>query len=314
MQEAGSKRLGRSGKLALVMGGVAVLATGAAMAKNYGEWSTPVSAESGSDPSLNTAYNDGCPILSPDGLSLYMATNRGPAPNGIAPDIDIWVAHRDSTTSGWGAPQALPAPINSSSPDFCPTPVRGRGLFFVSKRTEPNGDIYFTRQRPDGEWEDPVRLGPNINSAEEEWSPSYFEDDQGRPVLYFSRTAPGTNKHKIYYSVNWGPAQEAAGDFPSGFSYARPNVRKDGLEMVFDSNRQGNGNQDVWTASRASTDDPWGPSRHLANVSSPNGNDTRASLSWDGSVLLVGTVRPGVTEGQADIYVSTRSKVRGNDD
>ena len=32
-----------------------------------------------------------------------------------------------------------------------------------------------------------------------------------------------------------------------------------------------------------------------------------------GLILLVGTVRPGVTEGQADIYVSTRSKVRGGD-
>ena len=42
----------------------------------FGDWITPVSAEVGSHPELNTPQNDGCPILSPDGLSLYMASNR----------------------------------------------------------------------------------------------------------------------------------------------------------------------------------------------------------------------------------------------
>ena len=291
----------------MAVAAAAIAGTGAVVAANLSAFGTPETAEQpGTDPSLNTAFNDGCPILSPDGLSLYMATNRG---NGV--DIDIWVARRESTTAPWGAPAALPAPINGPTEDFCPTPVRGRGLFFVSKREEPNGDIYFTKQRPNGSWEEPIRLGPEINSPAQEWSPSYFEDQQGRPVLYFSRNTPGTNSHDIYYSVNYGPAQLAQGGVNQGASDARPNVRKDGLEIVFDSDKQGNGNQDVWAASRASTSDPWGPAIHLAHLSSPNGNDTRASLSWDGTFLLFGTVRPGITEGQGDIYVATRSKVKG---
>ena len=48
--------------------------------------------------------------------------------------IDIWVAHRSSTDEGFGAPVNLGAPINSGANDFCPTPVRGKGLFFVSTR------------------------------------------------------------------------------------------------------------------------------------------------------------------------------------
>lgn len=306
-----------TGSLALTGTALAILAGGVAVAQTYTGWSPPVSAEVGSDPTLNTVFNDGCPILSPDGLSLYMATNRGKTPAGAATDIDIWVARRATTTDGWGAPEALPAPINGPTQDFCPTPVRGRGLFFVSKRHEPNGDIYFTRQRKDGSWEEPVRLGPEVNSSLEEWSPSYFEDEQGRPVLYFSRNTPGTNTHKIFTSVGtgsglqFGPAQEAKGGVQSAHSNARPNVRRDGREIVWDSNRQGNGNQDVWTATRASTSDDWGPAQHLLNISSQNGNDTRASLSWDGSLLLVGTVRPGITEGQGDIYVSSRDKDPG---
>lgn len=260
-------------------------------------WSTPVSAEIGSHPNLNTSSNDGCPILAPDGLELYMASNR-PGSTGL----DIWVAIRRRTTDGWSQPQRLPAPINSEVDDFCPTPVPGRGLFFVSRRDEPNGDIYFTQREGRG-WSTPVRLGPNINSSAQEWSPSYFVDQQGRPVLYFSSTRTGNQE--IFSSVDWAPATAVA-ELNTPSDDSRPNVRSDGKEIVFDSLRSPNlGGPDVWIATRPSTNHPWSPPQHLAVVSSPAA-DTRASLSWDGSILLVGSARSG-SEGQADIYVSRRT-------
>lgn len=274
---------------------------GAIAAKEYGGWSIPVSAETGSDDDLNTPSNDGCPILSPDGLSLYMASNR---PGSQA--LDIWVASRQSTTQGWGKPERLPAPINSEADDFCPTPVRGNRLFFVSRRAESNGDIYSTRLTREG-WETPVRLGPNINSSAQEWSPSYFEDDQGREVLYFSSTRSG--KQEIYASVNWGPAERIA-ELSAGGDAARPNVRRDGREIVFDSVRAPNlGGPDVWIATRPSTGADWSAPRHLAEVSS-NAADTRASLSWDGTIMLIGSGR-APNEGLADIFVTRRERLTG---
>jgi WD40-like Beta Propeller Repeat len=86
----------------------------------------------GNNSELNTAFPDGCPIQSPDGLSLYMATNRPGGGQGL---LDIWVARRETVDSPFGPPENLPAPINSAADDFCPTPVRGEGLFFVSRRT-----------------------------------------------------------------------------------------------------------------------------------------------------------------------------------
>lgn len=300
-------RSGRSARrfaLALLIG--AASAGVAAAVRTFGEWSAPVSAQQGSDPELNTASNDGCPILSPDGRSLYIASNR---PGGLGGQ-DIWVAYRRSTRQGWGPPVNLGAPVNSAADDFCPTPVRGKRLFFVSRRDEPNGDIYVADMRG-RRWEQPVRLGPEVNSPAQEWSPAYFKDDAGRDVLYFSSTRPGgPGGQDIWYSVDYGPAQLAPGALNTPFDDSRPNVRSDGREIVFDSTRPGTlGGPDLYSAARGSTAEPWPAATHLAALSSPAA-DTRASLSWDGSLLLLGSARDG-GEGQADVYVSSRERVRG---
>jgi hypothetical protein len=78
----------------------------------------------GNSSELNTPYLDGCPIQSPDGLSLYMASNR---PGGLGL-LDIWVSHRPSKDAPWGAPENLGEPVNSAADDFCPTPIAGGGL------------------------------------------------------------------------------------------------------------------------------------------------------------------------------------------
>ena len=275
-------------------------------AKTFGDWSLPVSAETpDSDPSLNTVFNDGCPILSPDGLSLYMATNR--PDDTPAADLNIWVARRATTTSGWGAPERLPAPINTAANEYCPTPVRGKRLFFVRAPVgTTNGDILLSRKHKDG-YDEPTLLGSEINTAAQEWSPAYYEDDAGNEVLYFSRTGP--NGHDIYASVNYGEAQPVP-ELNTPSDDARPNVRRDGREIVFDSTRPGTrGGPDLWSATRETASGPWSAPVHLTDLSS-TGSDTRASLSWDGTFLLHGSTRAG-SEGLADIYVSTRSRLTG---
>ena len=88
----------------------------------------------------------------------------------------------------------------------------------------------------------------------------------------------------------------------------RPNVRKNGLEVVFDSNRTGTlGGQDIWSSTRESVEDDWSTPIDLVTVNTPFA-ETRASLSWDGLTLTFGSNRPG-TEGMADVYESTRNKV-----
>ena len=287
------------------------LLTAVASGMTFTPWSTPVNAETlpGTSSDLNTAFNDGCPIQSPDGLSLYIASNR---PGGLGGQ-DIWVATRETTDARWGAPQNLGPPINSSANDFCPTPLRGTRLLFVSERGGPgscgSGDIYLARLNPAQGWGDPENLGCQVNSAAGEAGPSYFETASGAQ-LYFSSARAGDSN--IYASPeladgSFGPAVPVS-SLNSANDDFRPNVRKDGLEVVFDSNRSGTlGGQDIWSATRDSVDDEWSTPVDLTSVNSP-ANETRASLSWDGRTLTFGSNRTG-TEGMADVYESTREQV-----
>ena len=165
-----------------------------ATAGEFGPWGAarPV-------PELNSVAADGCPIEAPDGLSFYLASTR----SGTAGGNDIFIARRARVDELWGVPVNAGAPVNSRYNDFCPTPVRGKWLFFVSERPGPetcnagpgSGDIYMTRESPKYRWREPIHLGcaetgdgPNSNGAE--FSPSLVETAEGT-FLYFSSTRGG---------------------------------------------------------------------------------------------------------------------------
>lgn len=298
---------------------VAALAAAAGAGPHFAAWAPAQKLDeiAGNSADLNTPFLDGCPIESPDGLRLYMASNR---PGGLG-GLDIWVARRESRNAPWGAPENLGEPVNSPADDFCPTPVRGNGLFFVSRRVVEGvtcglADIYFTRRNPVHGWSEPRHLacapvGPN--SALDEQGPSYA---QGR--LYFSRssaTVPGD----LYVSkkrgnMSFGPAAPIAELNDAAANDIQPNVRKDGREIVFSSNRSGTlGGQDIWAATRASVADTWSAPVNLGpNVNTSLG-ETRPALSWDAQQLLFGRAGPPGTgeggTGMSDIYVATRLRL-----
>jgi hypothetical protein len=260
---------------------------------------------------VNTPQGDGCPIQAPDGLSLYLASTR-PGGQGL---LDIWVATRESTSEAWGEPQNLPAPINSAADDFCPTPVRGNGLFFVSRRTIANvtcgmGDIYFSRNNPAHGWSEPRHLGcaPNgPNTALDEMGPSYFEAG-GQGYLYYS-SGPDIYSSTQLAGGGFGAGQ-AVTELNSAAADIQPNVRKDGQEVVFASNRAGTiGAQDIWAATRESADDPWSSPGNLGGAINTGDSETRPSLSWDAEQLLFG--RAPAAGGPGDIYVTTRERLEG---
>jgi hypothetical protein len=288
---------------------VALFVAPSAQALEFSPWATAVDAEDvlGTSAELNTAAQDGCPIQSPDRLSLYMASTRPGGHGGI----DIWVAQRESQGAPWGAPENLPEPVNSAADDFCPTPIRGGGLFFVSRRVTPGvscgmGDIYLTRLNPGQGWETPEHLGcaPNgPNTALDEQGPSYLKT--GGPTLYFS-SGPDIYKSERHGDGRFG-APEAVASLNSAAIDVQPNVRHDGREIVFASNRGGAATgQDIWSATRSGPNGPWSAPVNLGGAINTSANETRPSLSWDATTLYFGRA-PGLPV-TTDIFVSTREQ------
>ena len=300
-------------KVALVAALVSLTAlVAAAQAANFSAWgdAQKIDEIAGNNSELNTPFQDGCPIQSPDGLSLYMASNR-PGGQGL---LDIWVVHRESTDDPWGAPENLGEPVNSAADDFCPTPVRGGGLFFVSREALPGscgvGDIYFTRYNPTVGWSEPRNLGcapGGPNTALDEQGPSYVENDDDA-FLFFSSSSPVVPgdiyvSHKLA-GWNFGGSTAVSG-LNSPANDIQPNVRKDGLEVVFSSNRVGGiGTQDIWISTRARFNAPWSAPVNVGAAVNTAAAETRPSLSRNARQLLFGRA-PG-PEGIGDIYVSTR--------
>jgi hypothetical protein len=301
-------------KVALLAALVSALAlAAAAQATSFAAWggAQKIDEIAGNSSELNTPFMDGCPIQSPDGLSLYIASTR---PGGVGL-LDIWVARREEKSDPWGVPENLGEPINSASDEFCPTPVRGGGLFFVSREALPDscglGDIYFTRYNTTHGWSEPRNLGcapDGPNTGLDEQGPSYVENDDDVYLFFSSGSAvvPGD----IYVSRklsgwNFGGSTPVAGLNDPAANDIQPNVRKDGLEVVFSSNRAGTlGAQDIWASTRDDFDSLWSAPVNLGGAVNTAAAETRPSLSKDARQLLFGRA-PG-PEGMSDIYVSRR--------
>jgi hypothetical protein len=308
----------RRAAAASIVTAIAAVVAGLASAQT-GAWAPAQKIDTigGNNADLNTPQLEGCPIQSPDGLSLYMASNRPGGKGGL----DIWVSTRASTSAPWGAPQNLGEPVNSAADDFCPTPVGPRGLFFVSREALPGacgqGDIYFTYRTASGAFVEPERLlcapaGPN--SELDEQGPSWVAVSsklRGPKHLYFSRSSVSPAvAGEIFVSqrengARFGPATLVSELNDVAANDIQPNVRADGLEVIFSSSRGGgSGGQDLWAATRASLGAAWSAPVNLGAAVNTSAAESRPSLSRDGRQLLFGRT-PG-PEGSGDIYVTTR--------
>ncbi len=275
-------------------------------------WRTAVKVEAVSAPA---PVADGCPIESADGLSLFIASSRGDLDSSVVGDPNnIWVSDRASIGAPWQPPQKVPAPISLAGPaDFCPTPVRGRSLMFVSNRSVTGacgqGDIFISRQSPANGWSEPVHLacaplGPNTAGAE--FSPSLVETPYGTFLFYSTN---GTTGHQdIHYSImrndgTFGPGRlvDALNSLSEDIM---PNVRErevGGYEIVYSSNRSGVGtppDQDVYISFAWFLPGPWSRPVNVGPAVNTPATEQRSTLSHDGQRLYFG--RSG------DIYVSER--------
>ncbi len=286
-----------AGIAALTLAGVSVASSPALAGPKFSDWG----------PSTATGLAGGCPIESRNGNKLFVA-------GGFEGSLDIFYYERNGRAGTFGDRKKADDPVSKPGAirDFCPTPLPGNMLMFVSDRPggcgdEVNTDIYVSYYNPGkDEWSEPRNLGcaPNgPNTVGYELSPALVETDAGT-LLYFS-TGPEIGKGQDIYESrmrldgSFGPGMDVTElNTPGDVADRQPNVGRNGLEIVFASDRDGGG--DIWYASRDSVFEAWSPPVNLSDTvpfATAGDDESRPSFSWDGKRLYYGS---------GGVHVSTR--------
>ncbi len=297
-----------------------IMISGAASAVafgGFGPWGEAESIETfgaGANENFNTEHTEGCPFISPDGRTFFIASNR---PGGLG-GLDIWVSTRANENAPWNEPVNVGAPINTAANDFCPTIGRdGKTFFFASNRAghcgeAANADLYTARLDRSFHARSVTHLGCEVNSAWDEHSPFPARMAGQGDVLFYSSARPldeldAAGDHDLYYSPRTGGIYVAGvslSEVNTTANEGQPNLRRDGMELFFWSDRAGGlGGPDIYSSTKQSPLGPWEVPQNLGpNVNSEFG-ETRPSVSWDGTTLYFGSTRVG---GQSDVYVTKR--------
>lgn len=278
----------------------------------FTQWSAPVNLGS----PVNSASPENCVSISKDGLTLYFARSTT--------SYDLYFSKRASVDAPWGVPELVPN-VNTGATEWCPAlSLDEHKLYFASDRSGGCGsfDIYVSRRhdrQDDRGWEPPANLGCEsegyVNTSGDERTPYFFEDETGKLWMYFSSSRAGSLGYDIYatYMRNddtFGSATPVA-ELNSPYNEIGPAIRRDGLEIVFDSTRPGGlGGRDIWSATRDSTSDPWSVPVNLTILNSRAADGARMSFSFDGRMLYFMSTRSGGW-GNSDIYVAIRERLHG---
>jgi len=155
-------------------------------------WGPPVNLGS----TVNCPTWDYDPSISADELELYFTSNRPGGHGGT----DIWVAKRATTDDPWSEPVNIGPVVNTAIYSQSPSiSADGLAIFFESNRSGGvgNSDIWMTmRATTVDPWQEPVNLGPPVNSTGYEKMPDISAD--GRTLYFGSNRSGGVSKWDLW--------------------------------------------------------------------------------------------------------------------
>jgi hypothetical protein len=225
------------------------------------------------------------------------------------------VAKADFT---FGTPINLGPIVNSPDVDWMPS-LSADGLthYFGSRRSGGFGaeDIYVTtRETTTDPWEEPLNLGPPVNTSNWEQGPSISTD--GLTLFFSSYNRPGgSGGDDIYVTTRattddpWSTPVNLGSKVNSSAHDWAPSISADGLELFFGSTRSGGyGGYDLWVTTRETIHDEWGSPVNLGGTVNSAHKTHGMSISHDGLLPFFSSNRPG-GYGGFDFWVTRRKTI-----
>jgi hypothetical protein len=120
-----------------------------------GKWSKPEVLP------FSGEYRDSDPVLSPDGETMFFASDRPAIPNGVEERrFQIWQVKK--TGHRWSKPGLVPGAINTEGSQVFASVTKDGTMYFTSSRKTGSYDIFRARL-VDGVYKQAEDLGPVIN-------------------------------------------------------------------------------------------------------------------------------------------------------
>jgi hypothetical protein len=238
---------------------------------------------------------------------------------------NICSRHRFGQFSDWSEPVWLGPIVNSNVVDEHPA-ISHNGLSLYISSTRPGGfageDIWVSqRATVDDPWGPPQNLGPNVNSAGNEFGPDFSPDGHW---LFFSSTRPpgmlgapqiwASYREDVDDDFGWGPAVNLGPDINlPGLDDNAPTFFHDhktgATSIYFNSHLRtdGPGDFDIYVSIQRENG-TFGRAKVVRELSSPM-RDTRTAIRRDGLEMFITSDRDG-GEGKIDLWVATRESTR----
>jgi hypothetical protein len=169
--------------------------------------------------------------------------------------------------------------------------------------------------KADFTFSEPVNLGPEINSPQDDFGPEISADGL---VLYVATDRPGgKGDTDVWISTRgtkddeWGSPVHLEGPLNTSYAIWEVSLTADGLQLYFSDGPfsaflpGGHGNGDVWVVTRSSTSEFFGPPVNLPAIINSD-HAAWADISPDGLELYITSHRIG-SIGNCDIWMAKRA-------